>query len=384
MAVVKRKKKKIGTVGYVVFLLIWILLLAYATYYVLQALGRFEEYYEAAEINPVIEAFMEEHKDSLVNQGLADKIRTIEHPFQTEEECLQYVQEGFKDELHYVRTSGAQSDYQAVYSILCGEKEIGKVTLEQTPFVPDDIEIIQKYVKEWNLYPWKVVDDNFEFDIEQLSHAIRVTVPEEYTVLINGHPLTEEFIVERGIHYDMLEEYYKIAPELPTKCTYEVNGLFGNVELSYQDEMDQNTEYDPEQDDSQFLQPVSGQMYDRMYTFAYQFSSRYLEFSAGTTDMQWLYDQLYGYIQKGSELDERLQKAMEGYAGWQHSSRFRFETATLHNVTPLPGDIYVLDVTASANCIQPIGNVRVERSFHIYVKYFTEDDDILAFSVEDY
>ena len=234
---------------------------------------------------------------------------------------------------------------------------------------------------QWQeLYPWHVESEKFFFD--GLYTSYETTVPADFTVLLNGHPLSEDYITETGIHYNVLEEYYGDFEGLPTKVTYHVDNIFGHVDATYLDKEGNVTTIDPEKDDSQFIEPVSGEVFDRMYEFAYTFASRYLEFSAGTTDMKWLYDRLVPYIQKGSELDDRLIRAMDSYIGWQHNEKFRFGSATLNGVTPLGNGYYMLDVTANASAWQPRGTVYVERSMKILVR--NQNDDVRAHSVEDY
>ena len=383
MALVK-KKKKTGSVAYAIFLTLWITFLALVIIYVLKALGRFEGYWEAAEITPVIDDYMDTATAGLVSRGLAEEVRQLDHPFQTEEQCLEYVQKGFVDDIKYRRSFNYQGESKAVYDVYCGQKLIGHVTLAQDTTLPDDLPIIQKYVKEFNLYPWEVVEANFEFDVEEFTNSIRVTAPADYTVLINDIPVSKDYIVEEGIHFDLLEDYYESFPDLPTKVVYEVDGLFGSVELSYLDAHGNPATIDPNKDDSQFVETVTGARFDRLFEFAWEFSHRYLEFSAGTGELNWAYDRLNGYVKRGSELDERLKQMMEGYAGWQHNKRFRFENCNMTSVLPLGGGVYVLEVTAKANCIQPVGTVVVERNLRIYVRYQDEKDDVLAFSCEDF
>ena len=104
-------------------------------------------------------------------------------------------------------------------------------------------------------------------------------------MLLNGHALTEANIVERGIPYDVLTEYYDEFEGLPTKVKYHADKIFGQVQYQLLDRSGQPVEIDPDRDDSQFIEPVSEELYQRFDTFSAEFPERYLEFTSGTGDM---------------------------------------------------------------------------------------------------
>ncbi|MBR5095399.1 MAG: hypothetical protein IK095_09900 [Oscillospiraceae bacterium] len=381
MAKTRKRKKKTGAVAYALFLVVWIAVLAFLAYSGLKVAWRYAELYEAAEVGPVMDEYMSTLEQDMWDHGIADTIASMPHEYQTDEECAQVVKKILTDDIRYSRNAGRQTEGVAVYDLLCGNSKFGRVTLVQDEIVPEDEnEFLQKRVREDRLYPWHVQEEEFFF--EGLYTSYQITVPEEFTVLLNGHELTEENIIESGIPYDVLAPYYNDYADLPTKVTYKADNIFGSVDVQLLDGEGQATTIDTERDDSQFIKPASQETIDRLYEFAYAFSSRYLEFSAGTTDMQWLYDRLVPYIEADSELNDRLLKAMEGYAGWQHNSRFRFGDCTLNSVTPLAGGFYVVELSANASCLQPVGTVSVERDLRVLCRVV--DDDVRAYSVEDY
>lgn len=381
MATMKKRKKKTGALVYALFLTLWIAVLALLAWSALKLVWRYAEYYEKAEIGPVMDRYMETLEQDMWDHGIADTIANMPHEFQTDEECAQVVKKILTDDIRYSRNAGKQSEGLAVYDLLCGNSKFGRVTLTQEEVLPEDASgILLKRIEQDRLYPWHVESEEFFF--EGLYTSYQITVPEEYTVLLNGHELTEENIIETDIPYDVLAAYYDEYADLPTKVTYKADNIFGSVDVQLLDGNGNETQIDPDRDDSQFIETPSQETIDRLYEFAYAFSSRYLEFSAGTGDMQYLYDQLVPYIEPGSELESRMRGTIEGYAGWQHNQHFRFGTCTLNNVTPLAGGYYVVEVSANASCVQPIGTVTVERDLRILCRYL--EDDVRAFSVEDY
>jgi hypothetical protein len=254
----------------------------------------------------------------------------------------------------------------------------------QKAFEPDENPLDNLVIEKMSAYPWEVEEDSVQFFLDGLYTSFDITVPENYTVLVNGHPLTMDNVVESGIHYNVLEEYYEEFEGLPTKTRYHVEQIFGHVDYQLLDANGNPTEIDPEQDDSQFIEPVSQELFDRFDGFNTQFTKRYLEFCAGTGDMWYEYNILQHFVLKDSDLSSRLYRMIDSYLGWQHNYNYNFNGSTLNSVTPLGNGIYVLDVSADAGSQMPAGYVKVHRDMKIYVKYFADKDEAFAFSVIDY
>ena len=91
MGKVKRRKKKNGSVGYAIFLTLWILLLFALSYVGLKMVWRMAEYYEAAEVSPVINEYIENLDEEMWDKGIADTVASMSHEFQTDEECIEVL-----------------------------------------------------------------------------------------------------------------------------------------------------------------------------------------------------------------------------------------------------------------------------------------------------
>lgn len=385
MQIVKKRKKKIGSLIYVVFLVLWILLLTVATFYLWKTVMRFGEYWEASQISPKVDAYIDRLSVEMWGGGENSVINTIsemDHPYQTDEECVEVLREILKDELRCVPASGSGGESTKVYDLLCGQSKFGQVNVSQEVFVPEENSILNWMIEKYSLYPWRV--DGVQFYLDGLYSSFEITVPEEYTVLLNGHQLTSEQMIETGIPYNTLKEYYEEFDGLPTKVTYRADHIFGRVDYQLLDAHGEPTEIDPARDDSQFIEPVSQELVDRFDSFTPRFARRYLEFCAGTDDMWRLYLEVQPYVLKDSDLADRLYRMIDSYLGWQHNKNFNFNGATLNSVTALGNNNYVLDISAEAGSQMPAGYVTVHRDMKVYVRYFPNTDEVFAFSAEDY
>ena len=57
-----------------------------------------------------------------------------------------------------------------------------------------------------------------------------ITVPEDWTVAVNGHVLDESYIVERGIPFESIADLYEMTDyTLPYQCTYRISNYVGSA-----------------------------------------------------------------------------------------------------------------------------------------------------------
>ena len=385
MQKVKRRNRRHGSAAYALFLVIWILILAGLTAFVWKTALRFGEYWEAAQIGPKVDEYMEQFTVEIWENGdnsVQNKIAQMPHEFQTNEECVEILRNILREDLRCLPSAGAAQEHVKTYDLLSGRSKFGQVFLTQQVTQPDENAILNWMIEKYSLYPWKV--NGVQFYLDGLYTSFDITVPANYTVLLNGHPLTADYVAETGIPFTVLEDYYELYDGLPTKVRYHVDNIFGHIDYQLLDEMGRPREIDPNQDDSQFIEPVSDELMARFAPFVVEFSNRYLEFNAGTGNMSYLYGQLMPYVVPNSDLADRLHRMIDSYAGWQHNSNYRFYDAALNGAISLGNNIYVLDASANAGCLMPAGFVEVHRDMKICVKYSPQTGEILAFSVEDY
>ena len=381
----KKRKTKVGSVLYAIFMVLWAGALCYGAYYLWTSAMTFGEYWERSQINPKVDAYVERLDTELWqngDNGLQNTISQMEHPYQSDAECLDVLKEIMQDDISSLPGTGSYSETKKVFDLYSGRSKFGQVIVVQHPFEPQENKLVNWAIEYWSLYPWEV--EGVQFYLDGLYTTFDITVPEYMRVQLNGHLLGEENIVERDIPYDVLSEYYDEFDGLPTKVKYHADKIFGRVDLQLLAKNGQPTTIDPEQDDSQFIEPVSEELFARFDHFASRFVERYLSFSSGVGDVWYQYGLLKGWVLAGSDLEDRLERTLRSYLEFMHNSNFNFNGYVLNSVTALGNDMYVLDVSADAGSQMPAGYVKVHRDMKIYVKYYPQRDEAFAFSVEDY
>lgn len=388
---VKKRKSGAGTAVYVVILTLWILALAAGCLYVLSQVWAYASVYDETQVEPVIESYVQNLRENLWDDSIAETVEAMEHPLQSNEEVRTLVREILTtDEISYAEKSGAVRSDSITYYLLCGENAFGEVTvttdtsrnLVENVNIPDVlIGVLAKIGVsiQPELYPWKVASESFDFS--GLYSSVTATAPANYRVTVNGVTLGEEYITQRDIHFDNLETYYYRYDNLPTKVTYQVDHIMGHLEPVIYDEAGNEFTVDPEKDDSQFMAEVTDpDLLERIRAHLDGFSDAYLHLSASTGDPGGPYNELLNYIEPGSEMDNSL-KQIFLIGDWSHNSYYQYRGSELLKVYSISGDFYVAEYVARATVNQPAGAVELERHFRSIVD--DSGDHMITGTIDD-
>lgn len=338
-----KKKSASGAVVYTFFLLAYILVGAIAIYFGLRLLWTYALEYEQAQPSKVMDVYIDGLNENLFDDSVAQTISDMPHPFQTDEEVRALVQEMFSSELTYMRALGGDGENSLVYAILCDGNSFGTVYLTRDQAYAGKV--------KFGKLPWKI--EREEFDFSGLYSTMDITVPQSYTVVLNGQTLGPEYIVNSGIHYDVLEEYYEDFPQLPTKVTYHVDHILGHLTPVLYDDLGNLTELNLLRDDGQFIRPIDDATYARLEQFAIAFSDPYLHMSSNTIDPNAGFRELEPYLIPEGDLVQRMRaSALDGY-GWAHTTSYAFEGAQLINAISLGDGYYSIDIHAQTVITYP-------------------------------
>lgn len=337
----KRKRRKIGAWIYGIFLALYAIVLAAGIYYALSKVWTYAEEYEAARPEPVIEKYVANLRENLWDDTIEETIAGMPHDFQTNEEVLAVVQSLLTDEISYSRVASSGDSSTIIYNLYCGKNLFGQVTLVEDKSHASEL--------SYDMFPWMIGDEEFYFS--GLYTSAQITVPAAYSVRLNGIELSDDYIIEEGIHYNVLDDYYEAYPNLPTKVTYRAENLIGHLDFTVYDEDGNETVIDPTQDDSQFIKPVEGELLERFDSFARGFVEKYRKYSAGLYESAYGYSLLLPYVELGSDLDQRLKMAMDGQS-WSHTYSVSINYVNLDNAISLGEGYYILEISSEATAYE--------------------------------
>ena len=374
-----RKKRLIGGLVYTFFLLLWAGLLVYGVQYVLDRVWLYAGEYEASRPHHTMDEYVAELSRNLWDEEIEETVKSMRHEVQTDDEVAGHVREMLSSGISYVRKGGSEGQ---VYALRCNGHEFGTVTIvERDDYVsPIDTASFPWTLLPWSIRPWRVESESFDFN--GLYSSVEVVIPRSYAVYLNGVRLGSQCIVEENIPYDVLEKYYDYGGNLPTKVRYRFDNVIGTIEPEIRNEEGEPVQIDPNRDDSQFLRPCSEKELARLAQFTTGFINHYLKYTSGVIDPQYGYQKLRPYLLGNSDLDQRMQKAMDGLS-WAHTASINIQSAQLNGALALGDHYYLLDITSVATTYTN-GKGEVESTSNMRVVAREKNDDVRALSLELY
>lgn len=383
----KRRKLLFGKFIYTLLLLAYMIALVYIGYTWLERVNDYAEQYELSRPQKAVDAYLEVLNRDKWNSGMDSVIHNMPHEVQSDEEVKTVVQEQLAGGITAVRRSGTNDAGVLGYSLRCGGREIGtmsivedqnyrgKVNLNEMPWP-----LVKRFlpgILEWGFKPWVFHSDNFDFS--NLYSSVEITVPSTYSVYLNGRQLSNEYIVAEGIHYDVYEDYYYDLPMLPTKVTYRFDNIIGEVPTEIRDEDDNIVNIDPTKGDIQFIKPVDDEIQQRIVNLMRPFTEKYLLFRSGTTDSVSALNNLKPYIIPGSDIEKRAQDALDGLS-WAHTISYKLTDFEVNGILPLANNCYVCNVTATTDTYT-YGKGEVTDIIPLSVIVYDDGATTLAFKV---
>lgn len=344
----KRKRN----LAYPLALIIYIVVILAAITFLMVWLWGFAEEYEASRPINTMNEYVQGLNEKLWNDQMAQTIADMPHEVQSDEECTQVVKEMLSHGISFARTGSAGSTDRINYSLLCGDKIIGKVTLVEDSSRADQV--------KHGMLPWIVEKE--EFDFTGFYTTVEVTVPDSYTVTLNGVALGSEYIIGEGAHFSLLEDYYASYDKLPVIVTYRFEHLFGEMEPVITDGNGNQVQVDESLGEDQFLNNCSTEEWDNLADFTERFAERYQYYMAAVEDdpVTVYANRLRGYILTGSDLEFRMKAAQDGLT-YAHVDSFYIDNTTLNSAVGFGDGVYLCDFTSafttrSRNGIQSFEN----------------------------
>ena len=379
MATKKRKKASgIGTAIYVVILILWILFLAACGMYVLQQVWNYAAVYDQTNVEPVIEEYFSKLEADAWSDGMDELVHNMSHPTQTDAEVKDLIQNKLKSgKLSYKAKPGFTRSDSITYNLYCDNDLIGEVVVEhdKSKNLVEDVNLPTSIVGvlakmgvaiQPELYNWKVTGESFDFTDLGLYSSVRITVPEDYQVVVNGTTLGQEYIIERDIEYDVLHSYYYEYDNLPTKVTYKLDNSMGDATVVVYDEDGNVFSVDENKSDYQFMTPLDEGTVTSLDSFITGFADKFLQMRSNTSDPVYTYGELKPYIKAGTDLDNRLKQSM--IDTWSHNSYYQFNGCEITNAYYFFKDqMYVIEFHAEASAQQPAGPNVLSSDFRVLV-----------------
>ncbi len=153
-------KRKLGARIYTFFLVLYGLAIIAAACYGLLMVWTYAEEYEYTRPHHALDAYLEQINRDHWSDGMAEAVAAMPHETQTDEEIKAFIQDKLSAGITAVRKGGSAES--SIYSLRCGGREIGTVTIDEDTSYRSRIDTTQKpwSLLQWRLYPWKVAGES--------------------------------------------------------------------------------------------------------------------------------------------------------------------------------------------------------------------------------
>lgn len=337
----KKTKKRLGWLWLLLFMIVYAGAALYAINYGLQIFWNYIASYETSRPNKPIEAYMEElTREHIVD--LADGVlEQVDTNLQSEAECRSVMLESISGNISYARNLKECTDTKTVYMILCGGKTIGKVTTEAGE--PD----------EFGFSVWSVTQESYDLSY-LVGGTVTVTAPHDHPVLVNGVALDESYIVETGIQYELLKDYYEDF-DLPYIVTYTAGPILGEPEAVITSPAGQVVTIDENTDWNTFIETCTEDQITDVKAFVEEYLDSYVAFTSSKDDAYAKYKALIKYMDDNGSLPDRMKRALDGL----RFNRIRYAKVisyTIHHLVDTGDGHYLVWLTYETEMNKGEGN----------------------------
>lgn len=283
-----------------------------------------------------------------------DLIDRIDHDIQSVAECRACILESLGDQFTCAKKSSESTDDRMVYVLRDGARVIGQFVI--TASSTDTFGFAQ----------WEVTEESMDLSF-LLKEGKTITVPEEFTVCVNGCQLGSNYVTERGIPYSLLEEYYE-SYDLPSMVTYHPGIFLGELDVTVLDSEGNPVIIDEETDMNRFADNCSEAEIQKIDAFLPVFLRRYVAYTGGSNgDYQGNYSRLMSYVVSGSDLAVRLKKALDGMM-FTKSNGDTVTSVTVHHYIKLDESTYLCDATYLVNTRGHEGTVETTNNVRLIIR----------------
>lgn len=342
------KKKRSFVKGMLIYAAVYLIVAAAG----LAVFWNFIDAYEHSRPKNTVDAYVTALTPADMCRKAMEAAGRVDLNLQSVEERNAIITASVTERVTYARKSSESTDTRQVYVLRCGKQIVGEVII--TAREPD----------VYGFTEWEVSEDSFDFS-HLMGQPLSVTVPQNFTVSVNGYMLDESYITERGIAYSALEEFYD-AYELPTMVTYTADSYLGQLELTVADENGQPVVITQDTDMNAFLDNCAGEEMEQVESFMGDFLESYVIFTGSSNQAASAnYQRLrQNFLIPDSDLAQRLYTALDGLA-YAQSYGDKLDTVEIHRISRLDETHYFCDATYCVSTYGRAGKVQTSNNMKV-------------------
>ena len=352
----KKKHKRKG-LRFAIGMIVYAVLALTGVFFGLKWFWGFIEAYELSRPHIAIDAYMEQLTPEHIAQSCEDLIDYADPNLQSEQECRQILLDAVSGEITYARKASESTEDKQVYVLRSGKQVVGS------------FEITAGEEDKYGFRPWRFSGETFDLSFLKKTETVKLTVPEGYPVFVNGVQLDDSYRIDQVTEpFPELKDYYE-SYDLPVFVlnTYEA-GPFLNREYTIEakDPEGNPFTYDETYDKYQLIHNCTEAEEQELSSFLDTFLDIYVIFAGCANDApQYNYANVMKYVVPGSNLQSRMQQALEGMQ-FAQSRGDEVAEVEVHHFVRLEEGTYLCDVTYKVNTrgfdgvVQTVTNTRLQ------------------------
>ena len=342
-------KKKHGFVrGMVIYALVFLLLGAAG----LGVLWDVLKIYEQTRPETAVRAY----EETLTAEYAADRgleVREqVDGNLQSEEQVRKVILDALDRDITCIRKGRESTREKLVYALRCGPQVIGEFSMEAGEPL------------RYGMRPWMVTGEHFDFSY-LLTEPQSLTVPHSYTVSVNGQAQTEEYR-SGTVPYESLKEFSEEYP-VPRQVTYTFGPLLGQPLVEIADDLGNPAQEGQVPDYNRMFNTASGEDQGTLDDFTDELIHYYVAFLGSSKNTRVRnYHKLIRYVEKDSELAQRLYDALDGLQyGW--SVKHKVASLVTHYQMQVEEGLWLCDVTYEVDTTGQKGVVRTATNARLLI-----------------
>lgn len=255
--------------------------------------------YEASRPENTLNAYMESLTAQKVLAADEDLLDQVDPHTQSRQQATQAALQALSGEFRYIKDVKASVQGHYVYTLMCGNQVIG------------GFDMVQKKSVGYGFFSWEIFERSTDLSF-LLEAPLVLTVPEEFSLVVNGNTLPEEKITQKSIPYEALKGCYE-SYELPYLVQYTAGPFIGKPDIEIRDGSCEAIATEDLADPNSFLKHCNNAQTQRLTTAADAFLRKYIDFTCNTgKDPAGNLAALSPYILSGSSLQKRMHQALDG------------------------------------------------------------------------
>ena len=354
----KHKKKKGSGRRFAIGMAIYAAVILTAAFFGLKWFWGFIEAYELSRPHIAINAYMDQLTKEHIVESSMGILELVDTNLQSEEECREILLEALGEDITYARKASACTETKQVYVLKSGKQVVG--SFEIVTGVPD----------RYGFTPWQFSTESFDLNYLMGTQTVTLTVPEGYPVFVNGVELDESYLISQTEEqFAELKDYYE-KYDLPMFVlnTYQA-GPFLNRDYVIEAKDSEGTPftYDETFDKYQLIHNCSADEIGQLDAFLEKFLRVYVIFAGCANDAPTAnYDNVMKYVVPGSNLQSRMQQAIEGMQ-FAQSLGDSVAGIDVNHYVRLTDGVYLCDVTYKVDTLGRQGVVQTSTSTRILI-----------------